>query len=206
MRASILLAACAALAVAAACTSSGQQEGSASAAPTPLPPFATWITYRDPAGVFEARFPTDPTVKEDRPAGDAEISDKRLTSISAQFSDEENLFSVARIELADVKGYDCAGGLVGMVKSSLEAMGCNADEDRERAFGPLPGREVEFSCSKRPMRGVMRVGCDVRELDKGRVHAYSTMAAGRNESWRGDQARSFLDSFVLVGAEPIKGR
>lgn len=204
MRASLSLALCAALASAVGCTNGAQQEASASGAPAPLPAFAMWITYRDPAGVFEVRFPADPTVKEDRSAADAETSDKRLTSVSAQFADEENLFSVARIELADVKGYDCAGGLVGMVKSSLEAMGCAADEDRERAFGPLPGREVEFSCVKRPMRGVMRVGCDVRELGKGRVHAYSTMAAGRNESWRGDQARAFLDSFVLVGAEPIK--
>lgn len=191
MRAPILLA----VAVAIAACDAKPEPGAASASAASLAPAAAWSTFRDPGGVFEARFPAEPTVRED---GDAK--DSRLRSISVEHASEDWLFSAARIELASVERYDCKGGLAGMVKSSLDAMGCSADEDHERAFGPLPGREVGFRCQKRPMRGVMRVGCDDRELAAGRIHAYSTLATAHETAWNGDIARDFLDSFTFTGA------
>lgn len=196
MRALLIGALAAAACVGAGCDSASSSAASASAAVS-LPDPSLWMTHRDAEGAFEAKFPGAPSIEHVEPPQKSP-EDMRLSVTNATYADDFRLLVATKLVLTDVGRYECEGGLNGMVKSSLAGMGCAADEDVAKAFQGFPGREVTFSCSKRPMRGIMRVGCDASALASKRVLAYSTMAAFQNEAWSADAARAFLDGFVLL--------
>lgn len=157
----------------------------------------TWATHRDAAGAFEARFPAPPTLQEINPPRKS-AADMQLVVTNAQNADDTRLLVATKVLMTDVSNYDCDAGLGGMVQSSLSGMGCTAGEVKPRELAGLPGREVTFTCDKRPMRGVMRIGCDARKKSERTVTAYSMMAAYKNESWNAEEAETFLSSFTLL--------
>ncbi len=171
-------------------------------APAPAPSASatgveSWVTHRDSAGAFEARFPATPTVQEIKPPRSSP-EEMQLAVTNAQLAEETRLLVATKVVMTDVQKYDCESGLKGMVKTALAGMGCSASEETPREVQGLPGRDVSFTCQKRPMRGVMRIGCDVQKLAEHSVTAYSLMAAYQNESWNAEEAARFLDSFALL--------
>ena len=156
-----------------------------------------WVTHRDAAGAFEARFPAPPTLQEINPPRKSP-QEMQLAVTNAQNAEDARLLVATKVLMTDVSNYDCDAGLTGMVQSSLTGMGCTAGEVEPRELGGLPGRTVSFTCEKRPMRGVMRIGCDARKISERIVTAYSMMAAYKNESWNAEEAETFLSSFMLL--------
>lgn len=176
----------------AACGSDHAPEAAPSASAS-----ATWVTHRDAAGAFEARFPAPPSVQEIAPPQKSP-NEMKLTVTNAQLAEEARLLVATKVVMTEVESYDCDSGLNGMLKTALAGMGCSPSEETPHELQGLPGRDVSFTCQKRPMRGVMRIVCDVRNLAAHTVTAYSLMAAYQNESWNAAEASRFLDGFSLL--------
>ena len=159
---------------------------------------ASWVTHRDAAGAFEARFPSPPALQQLDPPRKSD-KDMQLVVTNAQVAEEARLLVATKVVMTDVAKYDCESGLKGMVETSLAGMGCTASEDTAREVQGLPGRQIHFTCQKRPMQGLMRIVCDARKIADHSVTAYSMMAAYKNDTFRPDEATMFLDGFRLLG-------
>ncbi len=172
----------------------GKSTGSSAASASPSAESATWTPYVSPSGLYEAKFFGTPNVEKDE---EAQTGGAMLATTSVTATDEARLFMINELELSKIVQYDCKTGLEGMVRKSLERMGCASEDDQPTTLAGKPGRDVRFACDKRPARGRMRVYCDVHAVATGHVTAYSVMALYQNELWNPAEAAAFLDSFVL---------
>lgn len=156
---------------------------------------ASWVPFSDAAAGFEAKFFSTPKVERDQ----QEASGMKIATVNVTTTDAKRLFMAMSLDMTNVAQYDCAVGLKGMVTQSLGNMGCTSTEEKDKPLGVVPGKEVSFTCSGagKPQRGQMRVFCDVRQLKKGRVLAYSAMTAYQSD-WSAEETTAFLDSFKLV--------
>lgn len=159
-------------------------------------PTTAWVDHRAADGSYVARFFAAPKVEEKDDG--VQPSGMVLHTKSASAADDTRLFSVAKLEIAKVKTYDCEAGLEGMIKSSLTSMGCAPDDDHALRIDGRVAHDVSFSCTKNPARGKMRVVCEPKDLANGRVDAYSVMALYQNELFDADEAKSFIESFRIL--------
>jgi hypothetical protein len=158
-----------------------------------------WVTHRDAAGAFEARFPSPPTLQELRPPRKSP-KEMVLAVTNAQVATETRLLVATKVLMTEVSNYDCEDGMTGMVQSSLTGMGCTASEEKPRELQGLVGREISFTCQRRPMRGIMLIGCDARKISDHTATAYSMIAAYQNELFDAEEASTFVNSFTLLSS------
>jgi hypothetical protein len=170
----------------------------ATSASAALSDASQWVTHRDAKGAFQMKFPEAPLLEQNDPPRKSP-EEMALSVTNAKYADDLRLLVATKVELSDVGRYDCQTGMAGMWKSSLAGMGCQAIDDQPHELRGLPGREVLFSCTKRPTRGVMWLGCDASALSSRRVTAFSLLAVYQNTAWNSQEARAFLDSFELLG-------
>lgn len=161
-----------------------------------LPPLADWARFDDAAKTFSARFPGPPVEQRRAPVPSAD-DPLALDASELRFADDHRLLTASSVTLSNVTRYDCDAGLDGMIKSSLESMGCTASESAPKTVLGLPGRELSFSCQKRPMQGKMRMACDSSRLAEHRVIVFSAMAALHHDAWDAELASGFLDGVEL---------
>ena len=172
----------------------GKSNGTVEASATPSSQSGSVTPYKSPNGIYEAKFFGEPSVEKNEELQPAGVT---LVTTSVTEASEARLFMINELALSKIVQYDCKVGLSGMIKKSLERMGCTSEDDQPIALAGRPGRDVRFTCDKRPARGRMRVYCDVRDLATGHVTAYSVMALYQNELWNPPEASVFLDSFIL---------
>jgi hypothetical protein len=196
----LVLAACAASASgSAACRSSRTAPPPAGPDAPPVTPTAALPTnepgvYQDPEGLFTMRFGARPDVDVKRePLGAGEIVTTTLSVAS-----DTRLAMTMKLEMSEVAAYDCQKGLDGMRDRTLGNMGCEPTQEKPLELRGHPGREVLFSCTKRPMRGAMAVYCDDTAVAAAhRVIAYEVIAAYADQAWDEADARIFLAGFSL---------
>lgn len=185
-----LLVACAPARTAAARPSGGESpSGSIATTRTTAPG-----VYEDPDGLFTMRFLARPEVDVKRePLGAGEIVTTTLSVAS-----DARLTIAMKLVLSHVGAYDCAKGLTGMRDHTLANMGCAPTAERSVELRGHPGREVLFSCTRRPMRGAMAIYCDESALATSRrVTAYEVIAAYSEHAWDEAEARAVLSGFAL---------
>lgn len=175
----------------------------APAAPPPGPPRAISApsaaaadpaTYQDPEGLFTVRLGGRAEVQVHRePLGAGEI-----VTTTASTSSDARLAMAMKLVISEVAAYDCAKGLAGMRDHTLANMGCSPTAENPTELRGRPGREILFTCTKRPMRGAMTIYCDDAQLlTSHRVTAYEVVAAYADSAWDEADARAILTSFTL---------
>ncbi len=151
-------------------------------------------TYQDPDGVFQVKLGAQPDVDVKRePLGAGEIVTTTLST-----STDTRLAMAMKLVMSEVAAYDCAKGLAGMRDHTLANMGCTPTAEKAVELKGRPGREVLFSCTKRPMRGAMAIYCDDGALaSQKRVTNYEVIAAYQERAYDEADAKALLASFQL---------
>lgn len=164
---------------------------------TPEPPplrSSDPAVYVDPGGEFLVRFGVQPKVEQKRePLGAGE-----MVTTTASLSSDTRLLLVMRLEMTEVARYDCQKGMDGMRDHTLSNMGCTKTEEKRLEIRGRASREVLFSCTKRPMKGLMQLVCDdARLASTQKVRAYEIIAAYTERFFDEADARAFVQSFDL---------
>ena len=169
-------------------TSDGAREATQATAPRPF-------VYRD--GGIEARFFTTPEVEK----REGVVADGMyLTATRVAASDDHHAEILIRLELTGAGAYDCDGALEGIVDRTLTDLGCLPIQRTSTTVVGVPARDVAFRCEPVPMRGALRVVCDNREIEDGKVRAYALLSAYDTNRWDPKAARAFFDALVLSGS------
>jgi len=166
--------------------------GGAEGSPEPATASAEPYTYRD-AGL-EARFFVTPEVEKRKGmiAGGLFLEATRVVA-----SDDHHAHVITRMELQGADKYDCDRAIDGIVERTLSELGCLPIQDVGMTVSAIPARDVTFNCEPVPMRGAMRIICDTRGLEDGRVSAYSLLGAYDANRWSPSEAKAFFDGVKL---------
>jgi hypothetical protein len=153
--------------------------------------------YRDPEGRYQARFFEHPTVET---SIDPYANGMQLVTTHVTAMDDAKLQLLTKLELSHAERYDCARAIDGMIQETLDGLECVPTQKVDAVLSGVPGREARFQCRSRPIRGAIRVFCDARDIERGRIVAYSVLGLYKNEAWNETEASAFLESFKLIGA------
>ncbi len=155
-------------------------------------PSSQIYTYRD-AGL-EARFFATPEVEKRK----GMISDGLfLEATRVVASDDHHAHVLTRMELQGADEYDCDRAIEGIVERTLSDLGCLPIQNVGMTVSTIPARDVTFNCEPVPMRGAMRIICDTRGLEDGKVSAYSLLGAYDANRWSPSEAKAFFDGVKL---------
>jgi hypothetical protein len=156
-------------------------------APKPEP-----YLFRD-AGL-EARFFSTPDVEK----REGMVADGLfLVATRVVASDDHHAHVLTRMELKGAGKYDCDSAIDGMVERTLAELGCLPIQNVGMTLSSIPARDVTFQCEPIPMRGAMRVICDTRALEDGKVSAYSLLSAYDSKRWSPAETKAFFDGVKL---------
>lgn len=169
----------------------GEKAAAEPASTTPSPPAKPYV-FRD-AGL-EARFFATPDVEK----REGMVADGLfLIATRVVASDDHHAHVLTRMELKGAGKYDCDSALDGMVERTLADLGCLPIQNVGMTLSSIPARDVTFQCEPIPMRGAMRVICDTRALEDGKVSAYSLLSAYDSKRWSPAETKAFFDGVKL---------